>query len=175
MKQNCPARWSCSTKISPPHPLETGRKDMTPESSRATNEAAIRERLEDWAKAVRAKDIERVISNYAPDILLFDLAPPLQYRGADSCRKNWAEWFHTFQGEVGYEIRELSITSDGDVAFCHNLNRIHGTRSEGTGVASHRLSCLRSDEPYTDAGPESSHSKGETPSHTCCRRFCKNR
>ena len=99
---------------------------MTTEG-RATNEARIRERLEDWAKAVRAKDIERVISHYAPDILLFDLAPPLQYRGADSCRKNWAEWFSTFQGEVGYEIRELSITSDGDVAFCHSLNRIHGT------------------------------------------------
>ena len=100
---------------------------MTPENSRAANEARIRERLEDWAKAGRAKDIERVISHYAPDILLFDLAPPLQYRGADSCRKNWAEWFPTFQGEVGYEIRELSITSSDDVAFCHSLNRIHGT------------------------------------------------
>ena len=104
---------------------------MTPENSRAANEARIRERLEDWAKAVRAKDIERVISHYAPDILLFDLAPPLQYRGADSCRKNWAEWFPTFQGEVGYEIRELSITSSDDVAFCHSLNRIHGTRTDG--------------------------------------------
>ena len=51
---------------------------MTPENSRVANEARIRERLEDWAKAVRAKDIERVISHYAPDILLFDLAPPLQ-------------------------------------------------------------------------------------------------
>ena len=70
-------------------------------NSRAANEARIRERLEDWAKAVRAKDIERVISHYAPDILLFDLAPPLQYRGADSCRKNWAEWFSHVPGPGG--------------------------------------------------------------------------
>ena len=104
---------------------------MTPENSRVANEARIRERLEDWAKAVSAKDIERVISHYAPDILLFDLAPPLQYRGADSCRKNWAEWFSTFQGQVGYEIRELSIASGDDLAFCHSLNRIYGTRTDG--------------------------------------------
>ena len=28
-----------------------------------------------WVKAVRAKDVNGVMSNYAPDILLFDLAP----------------------------------------------------------------------------------------------------
>src|SRR4030095_15311764 len=32
---------------------------------------------------------------------------------------------------VGYEITELSITSSDDVAFCHSLNRIHGTRTGG--------------------------------------------
>jgi ketosteroid isomerase-like protein len=101
------------------------------ENSKATNEAQIRARLDDWAKAVRAKDVERVMSNYGPDILLFDLAPPLQYRGTNTCRGSWAEWFPTFQGLVGYEISELSITSGDDVAFCHSLNRIHGTRTDG--------------------------------------------
>jgi ketosteroid isomerase-like protein len=62
---------------------------------------------------------------------LFDLVPPLQYRGAGDCRKNWAEWFSTFQGPVGYEITELSITSGDDVALCHSLNRIYGARTTG--------------------------------------------
>jgi ketosteroid isomerase-like protein len=104
---------------------------MKTENSKATNEAQIRERLDGWAKAVRAKDVDRVMSYYAQDVLSFDLAPPLQYRGADACRKNWMEWFPTFQGSVGYEIRELSITSGNDVAFSQSLNRIHGTRVDG--------------------------------------------
>jgi ketosteroid isomerase-like protein len=101
------------------------------ENSEASNQAQIRARLDDWAKAVRAKDVEAVMSHYASDILLFDLAPPLQYRGADVCRSNWEEWFATFQGPVGYDIGELNITSVDDVAFCHSLNRIHGVRTDG--------------------------------------------
>jgi uncharacterized protein (TIGR02246 family) len=104
---------------------------MKTENNKATDEAQIRDRLESWAKAVRAKDLEGVMSNYAPDNLLFDLAPPLQYRGADACRRNWAEWFPTFQGPIGYEISELRITSSDDVAFCDSLNHIHGTRTGG--------------------------------------------
>jgi uncharacterized protein (TIGR02246 family) len=101
------------------------------EANKSTNEAQIRARLDDWAKSVHAKNVEAVMSHYAPDILLFDLVPPLQYRGAGDCRKNWAEWFSTFQGPVGYEITELSITSSDDVALCHSLNRIYGARTTG--------------------------------------------
>jgi uncharacterized protein (TIGR02246 family) len=104
---------------------------MTPKNSIASDEAQIRERIDQWAKALRAKDINGVMSHYAPDIRLFDLAPPLEYRGADAYRKNWEEWFPSFQGPVGYEIRDLSITAGDDVAFCHSLNRISGTRTNG--------------------------------------------
>jgi ketosteroid isomerase-like protein len=95
------------------------------------NAAQIRERLDSWANAVRAKDVEAVMSHYAPDILSFDLAPPLKYSGADACQKNWAAWFPTFQGPVDYESSELSIVSCHDVAYCHSLNRIRGTRTDG--------------------------------------------
>jgi hypothetical protein len=62
---------------------------MKTENNKATDEVLIRDRLESWTKAVRAKDLEGVMSNYAPDNLLFDLAPPLQYRGADACLRHW--------------------------------------------------------------------------------------
>ena len=95
------------------------------------NAAQIRERLNSWANAVRAKDVEAVMSHYAPDILSFDLAPPLKYSGAAACRDNWAAWFPTFQGPVGYEISEVSIAACHDVAYCHSLNRIYGIRTDG--------------------------------------------
>jgi ketosteroid isomerase-like protein len=68
--------------------------------------------------------------HYAPDIVAFDLALPLQYRGAGTYRKNWEEWFPTFRGPIGYEIRDLSIAANEDLAFCHSFNRITGTRTD---------------------------------------------
>ncbi len=100
-------------------------------TSKTIDEAQIRQLIDGWVKAVRAKDVNEIMSYYTPDILLFDLAPPLEYRGADAYRKNWEEWLPSFQGPVGYEIRDLSINTGDDVAFCHSLNRISGTRTNG--------------------------------------------
>jgi uncharacterized protein (TIGR02246 family) len=104
---------------------------MKTKKNKANDESQIRQLIDGWANALRAKDVNGLMAYYAPDILLFDLAPPLEYRGADAYRKNWQEWLPTFQGPVGYEIRDLSITTGDDVAFSHSLNRISGTRTDG--------------------------------------------
>jgi len=101
------------------------------EKNRAIDEAQIQQLIDGWAKALRAKDVDGVMSNCAPDILWFNLAPPLQYLGADVYKKNREEWFATWQGSIGYEIRDLCITVGDGVAFGHGLNRIHGTRTNG--------------------------------------------
>jgi ketosteroid isomerase-like protein len=59
------------------------------------------------------------------------LRAALQYAGREALRKSLAEWFPTFQGPIGYEVRDLSITAGDDVAFCRSLNRISGTRTDG--------------------------------------------
>ncbi len=101
------------------------------EPKRNKDETQIQQLIDGWVKALRAKDIEGVMSHYAPDILLFDIAPPLQYKGTDAYRKNWEEWFATWEGQIGYEIRDLSITVGDGIAFSHSLNRIHGKRTNG--------------------------------------------
>jgi len=118
---------------------------MTSGASKASNEAQIRKLIDNWVKAVRAKDVNGVMSNYAPDILLFDLAPPLLYRGADAYRKNWEEWFASWRSPIAYEIRDLSISVGDDVAFSHSLNRISGTRTnaEETDVWVRVTACFR--------------------------------
>jgi uncharacterized protein (TIGR02246 family) len=100
-------------------------------STTARDEARIRELIHEWASALGAKDIDRVMSHYAADVVSFDLAPPLQYVGADAVRKSLAEWFPTFRGPIGYEVRDLGITAGDGVAFCRSLNRISGTRTDG--------------------------------------------
>jgi uncharacterized protein (TIGR02246 family) len=95
------------------------------------DEGRVRELIAEWAAAVRAKDVDRVIAHYAEDVVSFDLAPPLQYAGREALRKSLTEWFSTFRGPIGYEFRDLSITAGGDVTFCRSLNRISGRRTNG--------------------------------------------
>jgi ketosteroid isomerase-like protein len=104
---------------------------MQTETGGMRDEAEIRGLINDWVKAVRTKDINRILLHYAPEILSFDLAPPLAYEGREACRKNWEDWFATFQGPVGYEFIDLSIFAGGGVAFSHSLNRITGKRTSG--------------------------------------------
>jgi uncharacterized protein (TIGR02246 family) len=95
------------------------------------DETRIQQLIDGWANALRAKDIDGVMSHYAPDILVFDIAPPLLYKGANAYRRNFEEWFGTWQGPIGYEIRDSTITVSDDVAFSHSLNRIYGKRTNG--------------------------------------------
>ena len=92
-------------------------------------EAQIRSLIDDWADAMRAKDAERVVSHSAPDFVQFSLAPPLVAADADA--KGLQAWFATWQGPIGFEIRDLHIAAGDDVAFCHSLNRLKGRRTDG--------------------------------------------
>jgi uncharacterized protein (TIGR02246 family) len=104
---------------------------MATAKTAANDEAQIRQLIDNWAKAVRAKDINGIMSHHAPDILLFDAVPPLQYRGAEAYRNNWEQCFPYFQGPIDCEIRDLSITTGDDAAFSHSLTRISGTITTG--------------------------------------------
>jgi ketosteroid isomerase-like protein len=104
---------------------------MATANSKAIDQAQIRKLIDDRINAVRAKDINGAMANIAPDIVSFDVVNPLQYIGSDAARKRAEEWFSSFQGPIGYEIRDLSITTGDDVAFCHCLNRVHAIRTDG--------------------------------------------
>ena len=54
------------------------------ENARSRSEAQIRALLDSWARAMRAKDVDGVMARYAPEAVVFDLAPPLISTGADA-------------------------------------------------------------------------------------------
>lgn len=103
---------------------------MTAED-KAIDEAQIRALVEDKSKAVRAKDSDGATANYAPDVLSFDVINPLQYIGAAAIRKRLGEWFSSFEGSIGFEIRDLSITAGDTAAFSHSLNHVSATKTDG--------------------------------------------
>jgi ketosteroid isomerase-like protein len=97
----------------------------------AIDEADIRQRIDKLVEAIRAMDFEGVKPIYAPDLVSFDIVPPLQHVGAAAKWKNWADVFMAYQRPLGYEIRDLTITVGDDVAFGRSLNRISGTLKNG--------------------------------------------
>ena len=104
---------------------------MTIEENRTKNEAAIRGLIDGFVKAIRAKDINGVMSVFAPEIVSFDLGPPLQHGGGEPFLKRWQELFESYQNPIDYEARDLSITAGDDMAFSHSLNRMSGTMKNG--------------------------------------------
>ena len=94
-------------------------------------EALIRQRVEALAKALGAKDIDAVMSFYSPDIVSFDIDPPPRYSGTERKRRAWQEVFAAYTGHFAYEVRHLSVTTDGELAFVHSLNHVNGTLASG--------------------------------------------
>ena len=104
---------------------------MTVEANKKNDAAEIRRLLDERIRALHDKNIEGLMSIYAPEVVSFDIVPPLRYVGADAFRKVWEEVFFVYQGPIDYEIHDLSITVGDDVAFTHSLNRISGTLNTG--------------------------------------------
>lgn len=98
----------------------------------AADEAEIRTRINTLVEAIRAMDLDGVKPVFAPDIVSFDIVPPLRHVGAAAKWKNWRDVFTVYQPPLDYEIRDLTITVGDDVAFGYSLNRISGTLRNGT-------------------------------------------
>ncbi len=99
-----------------------------------STQADVRAFLESWSAAIRAKDIDRVMSVYSPDAVYFDLVPPLRFTGAAAVRRNFLRWFDGWQSSIGQEIRDLNIVASGDVANAYMLIRASGTLKNGQEV-----------------------------------------
>jgi uncharacterized protein (TIGR02246 family) len=87
------------------------------------NETQIRTIIENWAQAVRAQDLERVLAQHADDVLLFDVPLPVQSRGIAAYRESWELFFQSVPSPIVFDLSELSITAGDDVAFAHGLLR----------------------------------------------------
>ena len=59
--------------------------------------------------------------------MTFDVVDPLRRIGKLAARSRTAAWIDSYDGPIGFEIRDLQITVDGDVAFSHALNHVSGT------------------------------------------------
>jgi uncharacterized protein (TIGR02246 family) len=122
-----------------------------PEEAVDSTQSEVKALLDRWSEACRTKDIDRLISLYAPDITYFDVVPPLQYTGLDAIRRNFLRWFDGWESAIGVEIRDLNILMSGDVATAYLLHRTSGTLKNGREVGywvRATLCCQRSNQGW---------------------------
>jgi ketosteroid isomerase-like protein len=93
------------------------------------DETAIRALMDNFAAAFNSGNIEEIMKNYVPDksLVIFDLVPRQDYRGADTYREDWTEMFSHFKGKPKIVITGLGISVDGNVGFGYSFQRITGT------------------------------------------------
>ncbi len=96
------------------------------------DEAQVRQLIERWAAAVRARDIEGAVAAHAPDILMFDVPPPLQLRGTDDYRDSWPALFEWFGNEGRFDLDELDVVAGRDVAYAHAIVNCAGVNPDGS-------------------------------------------
>ncbi|MFJ8989720.1 YybH family protein [Streptomyces sp. NPDC102279] len=86
------------------------------------DEQQIRALIERWAAAVHEGDLDGVLTDHAPDIVMYDVPPPYDgVRGLDAYRETWPPFF-TWQAQgASFTIESLDVVAGADVAYAHAL------------------------------------------------------
>lgn len=97
----------------------------------------IAERVGTLAQAIRAKDIDALMAHYAPDVIVFDLRPPLRVEGSTAYRRNFEAWFAGVEGAIEFDVEHLEMAGAGDAAFCHYVAHVRFAAREGGAIDYH--------------------------------------
>ena len=83
-------------------------------------------------RAHHDKDADAIAACYAPDAVIYSLAPPLAERGLD--RDGIAAWLATWDGPIRVDAQDSVLDVAGDLACVSGLNRMRGTKTDGEEV-----------------------------------------
>jgi uncharacterized protein (TIGR02246 family) len=94
------------------------------------DEAAVRELVETWVRAVHAGELDTVLADHADDIVMYDVPPPFDgVRGIDAYRDTWPGFFAWQASGASFDLVSLDVHAGDDVAFAYALLRC-GTEEE---------------------------------------------
>ena len=102
--------------------------------AKTDDQAAIKKLMIDLGAAIGAKDMDRIMSFYVPDetLFVFDSIPPRQSVGAKAWRKDFEGFFAEYPGPIKFEVSDLSVTTDGQLAFAHYVAHMTGAAKDGS-------------------------------------------
>lgn len=91
--------------------------------------------VEKRSAAIRARDIDRLMALYVPDVVSFDLVPPLVYEGRRALRAIFEAWFGGFVSAPGMELTGLAVVAGGGIGYAHWFNHTSGMLRSGARVS----------------------------------------
>lgn len=97
----------------------------------STAHAPIQQLLDSWAAACRSKDVERIISHYAEDVVAYDAIGPLRFQGRAAYQAHWQACMAMCPGHTLFEVHLPSILLSGELAVAHYLLNCGGTDDKG--------------------------------------------
>ncbi len=105
-------------------------------NSAGKDEAAIRALEKRFAAAVEARDFDQIMSCYVPgdNMFVFDVIPPRQYVGAKAYREDWIKALNGLSGPIKLEVSDLSIATNGKLAYSHSAQRYVSKSKDGKPV-----------------------------------------
>jgi uncharacterized protein (TIGR02246 family) len=99
-----------------------------------SDKAAIQALENTFNEGLNSKDIDKIMSVYAPgkQLFVFDVIPPREYSGWEAYKKDWEELFAALPGPVKNTVSEQTIHVVGSLAYGHNVQTGEFTRKDGT-------------------------------------------
>ncbi len=82
-----------------------------------TDEIRIKALLEAWAAAVRRHDVPAILAHHEPDLVMFDVPPPLQCKGLQAYADTWDLFFRYHPPGSAFDFQALEVIAGQDVAF----------------------------------------------------------
>jgi ketosteroid isomerase-like protein len=98
--------------------------------NKTDDKAAIKKSIDDFMAALCIKDVKAMLSHYAADVVVYDVKPPFQIKGAVNWKHAWEACIGYFPSSFQVEIRELYIHVSGDLALSHFMFRLTGTAKD---------------------------------------------
>jgi len=100
------------------------------------DKAAIQALEDTYNEGFNSKDVDKIMSVYAPgkQLFVFDVVPPREYKGWEAYKKDFEGLFSGFPGPMKNTISEQTIHVVGSVAYGHNIQTGEFTGKDGTKV-----------------------------------------
>ena len=82
---------------------------MATETAQSRDEAQLRQLIAEQTSAICAKDLDRLMTHYAADAVVFDVKPPHRLPGPAAIRRVWEECLPHFPAKFKSEHHDLKF------------------------------------------------------------------
>jgi ketosteroid isomerase-like protein len=96
-----------------------------------TDDRAILAVLDDGFSAIAAGDADRAVAGYAPDVVAYELQPPLAFTG-DEARdpEGLRSWFATWQAPPVIVLHKPRVEIEGSLAVVYGFANMRGRKTD---------------------------------------------